>query len=113
MLLPRRLRQLFERKEKEQNTFALRVDAQALEILPDDHSIRPLWFSLTIREREVTALVCMGYRNYEIASLLGIGYPTVLTHLQNIYHKFELHDRKSLRAVLKSWPAEEWWKHHH
>ena len=45
------------------------------------------WDALTEREQEVTALACMGYRNYEIAETLGIAYETVKTHLQNIFTK--------------------------
>ena len=83
------------------------------EVFPADPSIRKRWFSLTIREREVAALVCMGYRNYEVASMLGVGYGTVQTHLQNVFYKFDLRSRKEIRAILKSWPAEEWWTQHH
>ena len=84
-----------------------------IEIYPVDRSARKPWFSLTIREREVAALVCMGYRNYEIATMLGIGYGTIQTYLQRIFDKFDLRSRKEIREALKSWPAEEWWKGHH
>jgi DNA-binding CsgD family transcriptional regulator len=87
--------------------------SQEFEIYPEDPAIRKRWFSLTIREREVVALLCMGYRNYEIAPILRIGYQTVLTHVQNIFYKFELRSRKEIRAALRSWPAEEWWRYHH
>lgn len=89
------------------------TSSQEFEIYPEDPSIRKRWFDLTIREREVVALVCMGYRNYEIASMLGVGYQTILTHLQNIFYKFDLRSRREIRAALLSWPAEEWWRHHH
>ena len=87
--------------------------SQEFEIFPEDPSVRKQWFSLTIRERQVVALVCMGHRNYEIASILGVGYPTVQTHLQNIYRKFSLRSRQEIRAALISWRAEEWWNYHH
>ena len=86
---------------------------QELEIFPADPAVRKQWFSLTIRERQVVALVCLGYRNYEIASMLGVGYPTIQTHLQNIFRKFGLRSRQEIRAALISWQAEEWWNYHH
>ncbi len=121
-LLPRHLQKLFQKKKgKDRRTFAEQVETvetiegtQAdFEIYPEDISVRKRWFSLTVREREVVALVCMGYRNYEIASMLGIGYGTVQTHLQNIFYKFHLRSKNEVRAALKSWPAEEWWRRHH
>lgn len=71
------------------------------------------WDSLSEREQEVTALACMGYRNYEIADTLGISHETVKTHLQNIFNKFDIHSRKELRLALKDWRFDEWWEVHH
>ena len=87
--------------------------SQEFEIFPADPAVRKQWFSLTIRERQVVALVCMGYRNYDIASMLGVEYATIQTHLQKIFLKFGLRSRKEIRAALVSWPAEEWWNYHH
>jgi DNA-binding CsgD family transcriptional regulator len=90
-----------------------KITSQEFEIFPADPSVRKQWFSLTIRERQVVALVCMGYRNYDIASMLGVEYATIQTHLQKIFLKFGLRSRKEIRAALVSWPAEEWWNYHH
>ena len=70
------------------------------------------WDALTEREQEVTALACLGYRNYEIADTLGISYETVKSHLQNIFTKFDIRSRKELRIALKDWRFEEWWEAH-
>jgi DNA-binding NarL/FixJ family response regulator len=70
------------------------------------------WASLTEREQEVTALACLGYRNYEIAETLGISHETVKTHMQNIFNKFEIRNRNELRRVLKDWQFQEWWESH-
>ncbi len=99
--------------ETGQRQVSEQADLRELEIYPEEPFVRKKWFGLTIREREVAALVCMGYRNYEIASILGVGYQTVLTHLQNIFHKFNLRSRREIRAALISWLAEEWWTYHH
>ena len=71
------------------------------------------WDALTEREQEVTALACMGYRNYEIAEALSISHETVKTHLQNIFTKFDIRNRNELRRVLKDWRFQEWWDSHH
>ena len=138
-LLPSRLRKLFEKEpgEEQARRFESNVSvsglagayahpeeagqdqpdrqtrSQEFDVFPADPSARKPWFSLSIREREVVALVCVGYRNYEIAAMLGIGYGTIQTHLQKIFSKFGLRSRKEIRAALKSWPAEEWWGIHH
>jgi DNA-binding CsgD family transcriptional regulator len=90
-----------------------KTNKQELEIFPEEPSIRKTWFSLTIRERQVVALVCMGYRNYEIASILGVSHATIQTHLQKVFRKFGLRSRNEIREALESWSAEEWWNHHH
>ena len=71
------------------------------------------WDNLTDREQEVTALACMGRRNYEIADILSISHETVKTHMQNIFTKFDIRDRNELRRALKDWQFQEWWDSHH
>lgn len=107
------LEQVLEFEETRGNQTNEKTTLQEFEIFPEDPAVRKQWFSLTIRERQVVALVCLGHRNYEIASILGVGYPTIQTHLQNIFRKFGLRSRQEIRAALISWPAEEWWKYHH
>ena len=70
------------------------------------------WDALTEREQEVTALACMGYRNYEIAETLSISHETVKTHMQNIFNKFDIRNRNELRRALKDWQFQEWWDSH-
>lgn len=70
------------------------------------------WDSLTPREQEVVALVCLGQRNYEIADILSIAPETVKTHLQNIFIKYNLHSRRDLRELLKTWDFASWWAKH-
>ena len=70
------------------------------------------WDTLTEREQEVTALACMGYRNYEIGEALGISHETVKTHLQNIFNKFNIRNRNELRRALRDWQFQEWWDSH-
>lgn len=69
------------------------------------------WTSLSHREQQVVALICLGYRNYEIAEKLVIAPQTVKTHLQSIFNKFDLRSSKELRLALKNWEFHDWWKH--
>ena len=70
------------------------------------------WSSLSQREQEVVALVCLGSRNYEIAQTLGIAPETVKTHLQHVYDKLHLRSSKELRLALKDWDFRDWWERH-
>ena len=67
------------------------------------------WSSLSQREQQVVALICLGYRNYEIAEMLVIAPQTVKRHLQHIFDKFNLRSSKELRLALKNWNFREWW----
>jgi DNA-binding NarL/FixJ family response regulator len=69
------------------------------------------WSSLSHREQQVAALICLGYRNHEIAKTLTIAPETVKTHLQRVFEKFDLHSSKELRLVLKHWDFRTWWEH--
>ena len=70
------------------------------------------WSSLSQREQQVVALICLGHRNYEIAEILGIAPETVKTHLQRIFDKFHLRSSRELRLALKDWNFPDWWEHH-
>jgi ATP/maltotriose-dependent transcriptional regulator MalT len=69
------------------------------------------WASLSHREQQVVALICLGYRNHEIAQTLVIAPETVKTHLQRVFDKFNLRSRKELRLALKNWDFREWGDH--
>ena len=68
------------------------------------------WASLSQREQQVVALICLGHRNYEIAKTLSIAPETVKTHLQKVFDKFNLRSSKELRLALKHWDFREWWE---
>ena len=68
------------------------------------------WSSLSQREQQVVALICLGHRNYEIADILGIAPETVKTHLQRIFDKFHLRSSRELRLALKDWNFRDWWE---
>jgi DNA-binding CsgD family transcriptional regulator len=51
---------------------------------------------LSTREREVTRLLVIGFRNVEVATRLGISIFTVGKHVENIYRKLGVHSRHEL-----------------
>ena len=61
-----------------------------MKALSDKHKYEETWGLLSERERQVTALTCLGYRSYEIAVALGVSYETVRSHSKHIYAKFGL-----------------------
>lgn len=56
----------------------------------------PLDDPLTLREREVLALIAQGLTNRDIAERLTLSINTVKTHRLHIYRKLDLHDRAGL-----------------
>ena len=135
-LLPRRLRQFLEMKkgDGESRIFLQDEEIVALvrkiarqqgrseeEIITDftkagwdqlqqKNEMVERWNLLSHREQQVVALICLGYRNYQIAETLVIAPETVKTHLQNIFAKFNLRSSKELRLILKEWNFAEWWE---
>ena len=58
------------------------------------------------REREVATLAARGYSNAQIADRLVLSVRTVEGHLQRIYAKLGVADRRSLGSVVIPSPAE-------
>lgn len=135
-LLPRRLRQLLENKKGDVKPRIFLLDEEIItvvrkvaqqqgrseeEIIADltkagwdqlqqDTEMAERWNLLSPREQQVTALICLGHRNYQIAEILVIAPETVKTHLQNIFSKFNLRSSRELRLTLKDWNFAEWWE---
>ena len=66
------------------------------------------WSSLSQREKEVTALVCLGRTNKGVAERLVISPETVKTHLRNALIKFNFRSRDELRMALQDWDFDAW-----
>ena len=66
------------------------------------------WDSLTLREQQVVALICLGYTNRQIAVRLGLSVETVKTHIRNVLLKFRIHSKTDLRLLFSSWDFSEW-----
>jgi DNA-binding NarL/FixJ family response regulator len=55
------------------------------------------WLTLSPRERHVTYLTCIGYKNHQIAFDMGVKESTVKTYLQHIYYKVNVRSKTELR----------------
>jgi DNA-binding CsgD family transcriptional regulator len=66
------------------------------------------WLSLSVREQEVAALVCLGYTNRQIGNRLIISPQTAKSHVRNILYKFDLHSKEELRMLLANWDFSAW-----
>ncbi|MCE9646688.1 MAG: helix-turn-helix transcriptional regulator [Chloroflexi bacterium] len=74
--------------------------------------LRIKWKSLSAREQEVTALICLDYNRIQIADMLGVSPGTVKTHTESIYNTFEVHTAKHLAKLLEGWDMAGWWDTH-
>jgi DNA-binding CsgD family transcriptional regulator len=66
------------------------------------------WESLTAREKDVVAFVCLGYTNRQIGARLHISPETVKDRLESAYRKFGVNKRSELRQILSIWNFDEW-----
>ena len=68
----------------------------------------PKWETLSPRERDVTALTCLGLTNRQIAARLSLSPETIKTHIRNILFKFGINSKAELRHILASWDFSAW-----
>jgi DNA-binding CsgD family transcriptional regulator len=66
------------------------------------------WQSLTPREQETTALICLNYTTRQVASKLHISPETVKTHVEHVLQKFGVPNRHALRMLLQDWDFSAW-----
>ena len=67
-----------------------------------DENVR-LWETLSARQQQVAALICLKYTNDEIAEKLHISSDTVKTHVSNVLRKFNVRGRHQLAHILRKW----------
>jgi DNA-binding CsgD family transcriptional regulator len=68
----------------------------------------PKWETLSPRERDVTALTCLGLTNRQIAARLLLSPETIKTHIRNILFKFSINSKAELRHILAGWDFSAW-----
>ena len=66
------------------------------------------WQSLTDREKEVAALVCLRLTNADIAAQLVLSPNTVKTHVRHILAKLGLNSKEALRRALANLDFDDW-----
>ena len=76
------------------------ISKNELPIENPSENIALLYDKLTLKEREILALIQTGKANKEIASALFIEVSTVKTHINKIYAKMEVRSRKEVVSKL-------------
>jgi len=66
------------------------------------------WEFLSPREKDVTALTCLGYTNRQIAAKLNLSPDTVKGYVRQVLMKFHLHSKDGLRMLLGNWDFSDW-----
>jgi len=66
------------------------------------------WRSLSPREQDIVALICLNYTNRQIADRLVISPETVKTHVANVLRKYAVSRRSDLRQYLDNWDFAAW-----
>ena len=74
----------------------------------DDEWLNGYWETLSRREKQITALTCLGYTNRQIGSRLGIMEETIKTHVKNVLVKFNLHRKTELEKAFSDWNFSKW-----
>jgi DNA-binding NarL/FixJ family response regulator len=102
------LQDLADREQRSEAEVASEMLAFALlQRANADENLR-IWRALSPREREVAALVSLGYTNKEIAARLVVSTETVKTHTQRILQKYRLKSKSDLRLALAQWDFSAW-----
>ncbi len=104
----RTLRDLAAREQREPGELARALLRCAIRDYQEQEAVRQLWKTLTPREQQVVALICMRYSNAQISDRLGISPQTVKTHTHNVLHKFEVENRSELRMLMLRWDFSCW-----
>lgn len=85
------------------SVYVVQAVAQAIHTQLEHLSNASLGTRVSLSKREVSILhwIAMGKTNGEIATILGIGLPTVLTYIKRTFQKLDVNDRSAAatRAV--------------
>lgn len=102
------LDELARQEQRPPDEIAARLLSQAFK----EHKVEEVrlrcWESLSPREKQIAALVCLNNTNPQIAARLVISPQTVKTHVRNILYKFDAHSKQELRQALAHWDFSAW-----
>ena len=104
----RELRYIAEREQRTLTEIANQILDDALRSHEAQEQNWLHWQSLTPREQEIAALVCLNYTTRQVASMLHISPETVKSHVERILLKFNAADRAALRMILSGWDFIAW-----
>lgn len=101
---------LAQHEGRPEDELILDLVAAGLTKYSTDDKVWKQWESLTDREKEATAGVCLGYTNGQIAADMGITVAGVKFHLHNVYTKLKVKNRIGLRKKFTGWDFTGWMK---
>jgi DNA-binding NarL/FixJ family response regulator len=102
------LQHLAQREQRTETDLAAELLSMALVRRDAAEAQLQRWQALSPREQQITALVCLGYTNRQIATHLVLSYQTVKTHVRNVLYKFDLRSKAELRQTLAEWDFSAW-----
>jgi DNA-binding NarL/FixJ family response regulator len=106
--LIRSLERLAQREQRPETELAAELLSMALAQRKEAEINLRHWEALSPREQQVTALICLGYTNPQIAARLMLSLQTVKTHVRNVLYKFDLRSKIELRHLLADWDFSAW-----
>jgi len=66
------------------------------------------WRQLSPRQQQITALICLGYTNQQIATRLNISPETVKSHIRGVLTRYGLRSKAELSRHLSNWDFSAW-----
>ncbi len=84
------------------------LSAAELEQLKTADKLKKLWDRLPDRQKEVTALTCLGYTNRQMAARLKISVNTIQGYVKQALIQYQLHSKAELRNLLEEWDFSDW-----
>ncbi len=104
----RSLEWMARREQRTPGDIATQILDEALRSHQVQEDLWMRWQSLSPREQEIAALVCLNYTGRQVAARLHISPQTVKTHVERILLKFDVPDRGKLRTMLSGWDFSAW-----
>jgi len=104
------LKTLSEHERRPADQLAQDLIAAGLTRYHSPDEVLKKWESLSPRQQDMAAFVCLGYTNRQIAMLLTLSPETVKTHMTKVFQKFEVMSRQELRDMLSGWNFSQWEK---
>ena len=102
------LREMAYSQRRPKEELAADLLSEALMRRQEEEDKLEYWRSLSPREQQIVALVCLNYTNRQIADRLVISPETVKTHVANMLRKYNLRRRADLHQYLDNWDFSAW-----